>query len=376
MLKNIHNSIIFKYIPNLKTALAMAMVLGITLTGCKKWYGVPDDTDYLSENITYTLLKFNPVLGRTTLMGNFSADNSTYPLTFEILNPRNTDGSPSTAFSIVKPVKVWTDGYTGAEKTLSEIEAKRKIENHPLFEVRKSGEFILWSGATNANFLKTGADSTYFYDVAVTNNGNRRVIRNLAVVPLRERPTEPSNNINPQTGAQLYDTDVPTLKVHLLPNAIAGMRGATTNRTLVRETRSTNSVTKVKSVLQDCYVYFNRKGDGNSLTFKFMDKDSVAIDPAKFNNTKWASLIHGFNMQMTTTSVKYDVAYPIPLIKMATMYTTTDGSQANVVFSYNRIGFSGARETGTMNLTFNIFQEGDWEIIFFFHNETPKFENE
>lgn len=348
----------------------------VTFSSCKKLYGIPDDVDYLSENINYTAIKFNPVLGRTSLFGNFSADNSTFPLNFEIINPRNINGVPTNAFSQVFPVKVWTAAYTGLEKTLSEIEEKRKLEEHPLFEVRKSGEFILWSTANNANFLKSGADSTYVFDVSVKNNGNSRLIRNIAVVPYRERPYEPSNHIDIKSGAALYDLDVPTLRMRLLPNTLTGMRGAQTNRTLVRELRTTNASTKVKNVQQDCWVYFNRIGDGKSLTFKFMNKDSVAINPAKFNNTKWQNLLHGFDMEMTPTYVRYKVAYPIPLIRMATSYTTTDGSQANVVFSYNRIGFSGARETGTMNLSFNIFQEGDWEIIFFFHNEDPKFENE
>jgi hypothetical protein len=123
-------------------------------------------------------------------------------------------------------------------------------------------------------------------------------------------------------------------------------------------------------------VYFKRKGDGNALTIKFFDKDSVAINPLKFNGTKWDKLVHGFNPVIGPTSVKYEVAYPIPLTPFPTEYTTSDGSQALLSFSYNRIGFNGSREVGTMTLPFSIYQPGDWEIIFFFHNENPKFEDE
>jgi hypothetical protein len=81
-------------------------------------------------------------------------------------------------------------------------------------------------------------------------------------------------------------------------------------------------------------------------------------------------------MNKTATFVKYDVAYPIPLTNWPTKYTTPDGSQALLTFKYNRIGFGGFRETASMTFNFNIYQEGDWEIIFYFHNETPKFEDQ
>lgn len=359
-----------------KFVILTVLLISVFLSGCKKWYGIPESEDFLSENINYTALKFRPVLGRTSLLGNFVADNSTYPLNFKIVKPRNTLGLTD-AFEQILPALIWTSPYTGTETSLDQIEAKRKIELKPVFEIRPSGEFILWSSASSENFASSGfgPDSIYTFDVEVSNKSGTRIIRDIVMTPLRERPYEPSYHIDELTGAPLLDKDltIPIVR-RILPNSLTGMRGATTRRELKREERKTSG--SVKTVVQDCYVYFKRVGDGKSITFKFMDKDSIPINPNKFNNTKWDNLLHGFNRRMTPESVTYDVAFPVPLIKMRTPFTNADGSQAYVAFSYNRIGFSGTRETGKVDLSFNLYQEGDWEIIFFFHNETPKFEDE
>ncbi|WP_042722448.1 DUF5007 domain-containing protein, partial [Flavobacterium sp. B17] len=97
-----------------------------------------------------------------TLMGGFNGDNSTQPLKFEIINARFGDGRPVTDLFQKKPTYVWTAPYNGLEKSLAEIEAKRKLEEHPLFEVRSSGEFIMWGSSTNALITPRSADSTNF----------------------------------------------------------------------------------------------------------------------------------------------------------------------------------------------------------------------
>ncbi|TCC99494.1 DUF5007 domain-containing protein [Pedobacter hiemivivus] len=358
------------------SSLFKQMMLGIllsstALTACKKIYNVPAGSDYLSESINYTVDTYRPVLGRTTVFGSFSSDDSTFPLKFEIVNPRNNAGTATTAFSQTSSALVWNGRYTGLEKSIAEIEAKRSVEERPLFEVATSGEFILWAGARNNNFLKPVSDSAYVFDVRVSNNGGSRLIRKINIIPRRERPYEPSFHIDEVTGLSKLEPNGAVKR--LIPAILAGMRASTLQRNLEREIRDDQK----KTLTQDCWVYFKKKaGEGHSLTFKFMDKDSLPINPAKFNNTKWDQLVHGFNMEMTPQYVKYDIAYPVPLIKAPTVYTTIDGAQANVVFSYSRIGFSGSREIGTMSLAFNIFEKGDWEIIFFFHNDTPKFENE
>ena len=132
------------------------------------------------------------------------------------------------------------------------------------------------------------------------------------------------------------------------------------------------------------YTYIRKVpgGTGNSLRFKFLNKDSVAINPARFNETKWDQLVHGFNMERTNEYVKFEVAYPIPVARIPTRFTsggvanTNGGSTAHVEFVYSRKGFGGAREQGVISQEFAIYEKGDWEIVFHFKTVNPKFEDE
>ena len=337
--------------------LAIGLTAASCLTACKKWYGVPSDSDFLSDQADYTTRSFSPTIGRTNLFsGAFNPDGSTQPLNFEIVNMRNSDGTPATAPLQSVPTLVWTAAYSGLETSIAEIEAKRHLENHPIWEVRKSGQFILYPQANNSmlsNF-QGSAKPGYIFDVKVSNGGGSRILKNLTLNPYRERPYDPSN-LNALTGAPAAATD------SIYPTVLSGMVGVNTRLALI----NTN-----------VYVYFKRTGDGNSLTFKFLDPTKNPINPALFNTTKWATLVHGFNMQMTDTYVKYDVAYPIPLVVLPTKYTIADGTKASVEFSYTRLGFNGIRETGIMDFNFAIFRQGDWEIDFQFRNEIPRFQNE
>ena len=350
--------------------LILPLVTLSVLCGCKKWYGVPDDKDFLSEQITFTTTLFQPVIGRLNLFsGVFNADNSTQPLSFKIVNVRANDGTnngagtPSNDLTQIVPTLVWTSAYTGSEASVAEIEAKRHLENHPLFEVRGGGQLILWPAATDSlvsRLQATGAlASGYLFDVQVSNTGGSRTLTNLRLNPYRARPYEPSNR-DVVTGMQ---TD------SILPSVLTGMLGVNSRTALANNTGNHGANSSV-------WVRFKRTGDGNSLTFKFLDANKNPINPALFNNTKWATLLHGFNMQMTNQYVRYDVAYPIPLAVLPTKYTTNDGSQATVLFSYTRLGFNGVREVGKMGLNFNIFRQGDWEIDFQFRTETPRFQDE
>ena len=196
----------------------------------------------------------------------------------------------------------------------------------------------------------------YLFDVQFSNGGGTNVLKNLTFTPLRERPYNPSN-LNMYTGTPQAATD------SILPTSLTGMVGQ-------------NSRVALSNNNKDVYVYFKRIGNGNSLTFKFLDPAKNPINPSLFNQTNWASLVHGFNMQMTSTYVKYDVSYPIPLVAIPTKYTTTDGSMATVTFSYTRLGFNDIRQTGVMTFNFNILRVGDWEIDFHFRNDSPRFQNE
>lgn len=349
------------------------LLLAVLPMGCKKLYNLPEDKDFLSENINYSNKVLEPILGRTSLIGNISSDNSTLPLQFEIINARYGDGRPVTDLFQTRPVYVWTAEYDGLEKSLEEIEAKRKIEEHPLFEVRESGQFIMWSSSNNELIEPRPADSSdlaqdiRFFDLKVSNSGGEIILKDFRVRPWRERPYEPSNDINPYTGKTARDPrDLmnPNKRDYIRPR-LSNVIGRSTNKSLVSNDEK-----------KDVVVYIRpfEGGDGNNLRFKFLDTDSIPMNPDLFNETKWDKLVHGFNMVKTDEYVEYDVAYPIPLVNVNTEYTS--GSSASVNFSYARRAFGGGVTTAEFGLDFRIFRPGDWEIVFHFRNDNPKFEDE
>jgi hypothetical protein len=329
----------------------IGLVLLIT-TGCKKY--LPEDRESIGADTRFTQTVYSPVLGRSTLFSNnFFLGTSSQPLTFKIINMRTRDGSPAPELTKTTPVQVWTKPYLGDEKSIAEIEAKRKIENRPLFEIREhSGQFLMWSAANSKN-IKTQPDSGYVFDVEMSNSGGRRYFRDFRLMPLKERAYEPSE-INPVTGLSQY--------VGILPSSMMNIRGERTGDYMF--------------FLDVRALFKKNEGEGNSLTFKFVDSLFKPIDPAKFNLTKWDKLVHGFNMVKTTEYVKYDVAYPIPLIAYRTDYTNIFGDQASVKFRYERQGFGNIREEALLNLDFAIYEPGNWEITVWFTGERPKFSND
>ncbi|RFM36249.1 DUF5007 domain-containing protein [Chitinophaga silvisoli] len=327
---------------------------------CRKW--APDDLDYLSSRAVYNQTVFAPVMGRTTLYSQiFNTDNSSTPIQFKILNVRlKKTGEASTDLDQTVEALVWKQAYTGYETSLEEINAKRVIETHPIWEIRPtSGDFVCWSNTG----LRAQPDSGYLFDVEATNSGGKNVYKDLNLMPFREQPYAPYE-YDPITGRQKATyPNTNDSSIFVLQYNHPGISGITND--------DNNLDLKSDSVR----VLFNKTGNGHSVTFKFMDKDSLPIDPAMFNLTPWDSLMHGFDITRTATGVTYQVAYPIPLMRFKTRFTNGDGSQAYVKFSFTRVGFGNIRQTGSMDLSFNIYQEGDWEIIFYFRNN-PRFRDE
>jgi hypothetical protein len=344
-----------------RSILLLSFIL--LLFACRKW--AADDLDFLSGRAVYNQKVFSPVLGRTTLYSQiFNTDVSTTPINFRILNVRyKKDGRPANDFEQQVDALVWKTAYTGEEKSLSEIEAKRALERHAIFEVRPtSGDFVLWAEAVNSN-MRQQPDSGYLFDVEATNSGGTNLYKDLSLMPLREQPYAPYE-YDPITGVHRANYPNPNdSSVFELQYNHPGVYNMVDD--------DTNLELKGDSVR----VFFHKKGNGNSISFKFMDKDSLPIDPQKFNLTPWDSLLHGFDKQMTETAVTYQVAYPIPVMRFKTRYTNGDGSQAYVKFSFSRIGFGNIRQTAVLDLNFNIYQKGDWEIIFYFRNN-PRFRDE
>jgi hypothetical protein len=81
-------------------------------------------------------------------------------------------------------------------------------------------------------------------------------------------------------------------------------------------------------------------------------------------------------MVKTNTGVTYDVAYPIPLARLNTRFTSNGGTTAAVRFQFRRIGFGNVIEQNYFGLNFAIYEPGDWEIIFRFTSINPKFTND
>jgi len=354
---------------------ALGIVWAIfSLPSCSKIYDLPEEQEFLSPNINYPSQIFEPIIGRTTVLGTPNTDNSTKPLTFEIVNARYGDGRPVTDIFQVRPTYVWTGEYTGNETTLEEIEAKRKIEDRPMFEVQESGKFVLWASSNNELIAPRPADSSNlvqdrrYFDLKISNVGGETIIRDFQFIPWRELPYEPNNDINPYTGGVAPDPKDPrnpNKRDYIRPSLLSNVIGAESDRELVTDDDQ-----------KDVVVYIRpfEGGNGHNLRFVFWGPDSTAIDPAKFNETRWDELVHGFNRVSTSEYVQYDVAYPIPLTSVSTKYTS--GGSAKVEFSYSRLGFNSVRTTGYVGLNFKIYREGDWQIIFHFRRELPKFEDE
>jgi len=352
-----------------------ALIFSVLIAGCKKMYNLPEEKEYISENINYGSKVLEPILGRNNLMGQFNADASTMPLQFEIVNARYGDGRPVTDLFQVRPTYVWMAAYDGKETSLEQIEAKRKLEDRPLFEVRESGQFILWASSDDELIEPRPTDTINlvqdirFFDLKVSNTGGTVYIPDFQVIPWRERPYFPSTDIDPYTGDTAPDPTDPEN-----PNKRDYIRPRLENVIGEKSNRSLQSNDQIKDVV--VYIQPFEGGNGHNLRFKFMDPDSAFINPDAFNETQWSRLVHGFNIQKTAEYVQYDVAYPIPLVNLPTPYTTSGGTNATVNFRYSRKGNGGELTYATFGLDFSIFRPGDWEIVFHFRNEKPKFEDE
>ncbi len=335
--------------------IMICLLLVAVIASCSKY--LPEDRDSLDTDARFTTIDYAPTLGRNTVYeGNFNFGNTSQPVTFEIVDLKRYDGQPAPELNAdVYPVKVWksnAETYTGKETSLEEIENKRSTEYHRIFEIRKhSGQILVWSGMDVAH-LVTRPDSGYKFNVKVSNSGASKYFYNLRFRPYKPRPYEPSN-YNVETGMITN----PAVK----PTEISGM---------IRQ-KDGQGMTAA-----DVDIFLTKKDTGNSITFRFLDSAYNALDPALFNTTDWGQLLHGFNRQQTTSYVKYDVAYPLPLVNgFPTKYTNTSGTRANVAFSYYRLSPTGLGVNARLRFEFAIYEKGDWELVFHFKNSSPKFTN-
>lgn len=315
---------------------------------------LPEVQEAFDRESNYTQQVYRPVLGRTTLFSNnFESANSSLPLTFEITRVVKADGSAAPELTDVFPVKVWREPYLGTEESIEEIEAKREVEYRSLFEVKKhSGEFVMWANAMSA-FVNCSPSKGYLFDVKVENKGGYKYFNNLELVPLRESDFEPA--INDQETGLIIDKD------YLTP---------TQARAITLESGQYIFADQIH-----VYLHENTENtdETKSLTFKFYNGDFTPISPRKFNLTKWNELLHGFNMEIGDDFVKYDVAYPMPLIQIPTKYTNTEGDMVKTRFEYDRITSRGTRQHSFFELEFAIYKEAHWDIVVIFSEGSPEF---
>lgn len=336
--------------------LLPVVVVSLMFTSCKSF--LPSDMDALGDDVNYTVREFTPTLGRKTIYEGPAhvGNSSTLPLEFKIVNVRTVDGASATELTDKFPVKVWKEAYTGLEKSIEEIEAKRAIEYRPIFEISKSSGDIMFWNFGNSNWIRTQPDSCYLFDVEISNSGGRRYERNLSLKPFKERPYEPSQ-YNAVTGL--------SPNAALSPSIVSNMVGEETGDYIFS---SNVQVFVFKDV--------ENTAPGGSLSISVLDSLNQPIDVLNFKDTDWGNMIHGFNPVFENNKVTYQVAYPIPLIQYPTAFTNSDGSRAQIRLQFNRVGFGGFLTEAVLGFDFAIYEEGHWEIQFRFRGETPKFNNE
>lgn len=327
MMKRTH----YSYSLRLFILIALGILIAI---GCKRNF--PEDLSAFSLDMDFRIKEYRPILGRnTSYVQNFNEGNSSKPLTFRISSIRDVDGKIAYEFLKPFPVLSWKENYTGEEKSLAEINAKRDTLMRPLWEIGKhNGGFTMWEAA-RSNVVKSFPDSGYYFDVEVSSSGGRRYFKDLRLIPYPEDPYS-----------------IGHLGINLLGDS-------------------------TRTVLRGFKIWCNKVGEGNSITFKALDPQLKPISWAKFNKTDWEGLLHGFNRRFTkdSSAVTYDVAYPIPLVEtIRTKYVI--GSLARSTFSYDRLVFGGLRVRSDLLLLYQIYEPGDWEIIIYFSDEAPLFTND
>jgi hypothetical protein len=330
------------------------IALAITITGCYKNL-IPGEKDFFSDNANLGRENYQVNLGRTNVfIADFNPDYSTQPLTFTIENVRHQDSTAAPELLEQIDTWQWKKYYKGDEKSIAEIEAKRVKEKRPVLDIRpNSGDVIFWN--SDSSKIKPGI---YTFDVRVKNNAGQKVFRKRILDIRRPRPYEPYE-FDDATGLRKTGND------GILHPGVSGLRDDFNNA--------------LKN--EDVIMYFNKKDDkGNSVTFKFYDKDSLPIPVNRFNSMKWDTLMYrsptadawvhfGFNRQMAedSSTVKYDITNPFPVLADV----GTGGERAGINFIYNRIAF-GYRQTAGLSFGFAIYEPGNWEVIYKFRIN-PKF---
>lgn len=336
---------------------AIIGVLTMTVTSCYKSL-LPKEKEHFSNNANFDGDTYTANFGRTNVFyGKFNPDYSTQPLTFELQNIAGPDGQPVPALREEVTTWQWKQYYSGTEKSVDEINAKRTQVKRPLLDIRaNSGDLVFW--ATDTSRIKPGV---YTFDIFVKNNGGQKTFQKRKLQLRRPRPYEP------------YEFD-----------DITGLRkpldkGGLTHPTLIGVKDQLNNNIPAENV----DVFFVKTGTAkNTVSIKFFDKDSLPIRLSSFNITQWDSLVYrsntieqivpfGFNRKMTqdSTVVTWDVPSPFPVLADVGI-----NEKASIGFIYERVSY-GTRTQAAVGLQFAIFEPGSWDVIIRFR-VNPKFTND
>jgi hypothetical protein len=249
-----------------------AAVIGSFAYGCRK---VDLQDGYFGENIRYRDKIMTLETGRDVMKGDLLLDRSTGPITVELAAIRKWNGQPAPEMLQQVDAVEWIDEFTGQEKTLEELEKKKKKVKRPVFEINKNDGRIIFRKESYE------MDScTYFIDVKVTNGAGSRVISNALEVKVVK-------------GADFeYRNDYAWIVCADYDDA--------------------------------CYTYFDSinirfqkveyMGEGSTVTFQFIAPDGSVINPKTFPE---GSKQKGKRMEDFTFAfrkfddrLEYDVAYP------------------------------------------------------------------
>ncbi|MEV4883603.1 DUF5007 domain-containing protein [Chitinophaga ginsengisegetis] len=340
--------------------LLIAGTLAMMATGCYKQL-LPDEKEHFSNNANFDGDTYQANFGRTNVFyGKFNADNSTQPLTFEMKNIARPDGMPAPELLEEVNTWQWKEYYSGTEKSVAEIEAKRIQVKRPILDMRStSGDLVFWS--TDTSKIKQGI---YTFDILVKNKGGQKTFQKRKLDLRRPRPYEPYE-FDDITGLQKKESNSNNL-IYNHPTVI-GVQDMQNN--------------EIKS--EQVNVYFVKTGTTkNTLTFKFYDQDSLPIKMSKFNVTKWDSLRYysntaglnvnfGFNRKFSSDSatVTWDVTSPYPVLADVGI-----NEKASIMFTYERVSYGIRRQAG-IGYGFAVFEPGSWDVIFKF-KVNPKFTND
>lgn len=336
---------------------AIIGLLTMMATSCYKSL-LPKEKEHFSNNASFDGDLYAANFGRTNVFyGKFNPDYSTQPLTFELQNIAGPNGQPVPALREEIDTWQWKTYYSGTEKSVEEINAKRIQVKRPVLDIKpNSGDLVFW--ATDTSKLKPG---TYTFDIFVKNNGGQKTFQKRKLQLARPRPYEPYE-FDDFTGLRK-----PLDKGGVIHPTVIGVQDKLNNFI------TSDNVT----------VYFRKTGTAkNSLSIKFFDADSAAIRLPAFNITKWDSLVYrsntiqqmvpfAFNRKMTqdSTVVTWDITNPFPVLADVGI-----NEQAAIGFLYERVSY-GQRTQAVLGLTFSIFEAGSWEVIFKF-KVNPKFAND